>query len=115
MMGVGQLVAAAFPGSSRSGSTILFAMILGAGRPVATEFSFLLGVPTLLAAAGVEALSLVRHGEWHEPMGPLALATLVSLVTAFVVVRWLLGYVRTHNFVGFGLYRIVLGAWLLTR
>lgn len=112
-MGIGQLIAAAFPGASRSGTTILLALLCGSDRAAATEFSFLLGVPTLLAAGGVEVLQTVRHGEWAEPLMPLLMASAVSLVTAFVTVRWLLGFVRNHTFISFGLYRIALGAALL--
>jgi undecaprenyl-diphosphatase len=115
-VGLGQLLAAVFPGTSRSAATILIIMLLGLSRPVATEFSFLVGVPTLLAAGGLETLQALRH-----PTGPptdwglLALGTLVSAVTAFLVVRWLLRWIQTHSFVPFGWYRIALGLVLLTR
>lgn len=112
-MGVAQLLAAVFPGSSRSGSTILLALMLGCGRGAATEFSFLLGVPTLLAAGGLEVLGHVLHGGPAEDWTMLLLATVVAAVTAFATVRWLLGYVRSHSFMLFGLYRIALGSWLL--
>ena len=115
-VGLGQLLAAVFPGTSRSAATIMIAMLLGLTRPVATEFSFLVGVPTLLAAGGLETLHALRH-----PAGPttewglLALGTVVSAVTAFVVVRWLLRWVQTHDFVLFGWYRIALGLVMLAR
>ena len=115
-VGAGQLLAAIFPGTSRSAATILIAMLLGLSRPVATEFSFLVGVPTLLAAGGLETLQALRH-----PAGPptdwalLALGTVVSAVTAFVAVRWLLRWIQTHSFVPFGWYRVALGLVLLTR
>lgn len=112
-MGLGQLVAAVFPGSSRSGSTILAALILGAGRPQATEFSFLLGIPTLLAAGAVQILEAARAGTSHEDWQMVALAAATAAVTAFAVVRWLLGYVRSHSFIAFGIYRIVLGSAML--
>ena len=108
-----QLLAIACPGSSRSGSAILFALALGVSRPAATEFAFLLGVPTLLAAGGKEFLDAVKSGEPHEPWGMILLGCIVSAASAFVVVRWLLGYVRSHRFTGFAIYRIVLGATLL--
>lgn len=113
-VGFAQLVAAVFPGTSRSGATILVALAMGLSRPVAIEFTFLLGVPTLLAAG---ALTLVS--EWRHPTGAgfdwglLALGCAVSAVTAFVAVRWLLRYVQTHTFEGFGWYRIALGAAVL--
>lgn len=108
-----QLLAIACPGSSRSGSAILFALALGVSRPAATEFAFLLGVPTLLAAGGKEFLDAVRSGEPHEPWGLIALGCVVSAASAFVVVKWLLGYVRSHRFTGFAIYRILLGGALL--
>jgi undecaprenyl-diphosphatase len=113
-VGVAQLVAAVFPGTSRSGATILIALVLGLARPVAIEFSFLLGVPTLMAAGALKLFSALRD-PGAEPMnlGLLALGTLVSALTAFASVRWLLRYVQSHTFEGFGWYRIALGAAVL--
>lgn len=108
-----QLLAIACPGSSRSGSAILVALALGVSRPAATEFAFLVGVPTLLAAGGKEWLDAVRSGEPHEPWGLIVLGCAVSAASAFVVVQWLLGYVRSHRFTAFALYRILLGGALL--
>lgn len=112
-VGLAQLVAVSFPGTSRSGVTIIVALVFGLSRPAATEFSFLLGVPTLLAASGYSILSAVRHGEAHEPWSQILLGTAVAAVTAFVVVRWLLHYVRSHTFVPFGWYRVLLGGAIL--
>jgi len=115
-VGLAQLLAAVFPGTSRSAATILIALALGLSRPAATEFSFLVGVPTLLAAGGLETYQALRHpGAAATDWGLLALGTLVSAVTAFLVVRWLLRWIQTHSFVVFGLYRIVLGLAMLTR
>lgn len=108
-----QLLAAYFPGTSRSGSTILVALALGVSRPAATEFSFLLGIPTLLAAGAKETLDALREGTPHEPWAVIGVALVVAAVSAFVVVRWLLGYVRTHTFVPFGWYRVALGVAIL--
>jgi undecaprenyl-diphosphatase len=113
-VGLAQLLAAVFPGTSRSAATIMIAMLLGLARPAATEFSFLVGVPTLLAAGGLETVQALRHStgpptDW----GLLALGTVVSAVTAFVVVRWLLRWVQTHEFSPFGWYRIALGLVML--
>jgi undecaprenyl-diphosphatase len=91
----------------------LFALAMGVSRPAATEFAFLLGVPTLLAAGGKEFIDAVRSGEPHEPWGLIAMGCVVSAASAFVVVKWLLGYVRSHRFTGFAIYRIVLGGALL--
>ncbi len=106
-----QLLAAAFPGTSRSGASIIIALIFGIARPAATEFSFLVGVPTLLAAGGYSLLKSLH--EPHEPWWQIGLGTLVSAITAFIVVRWLLQFVRSHTFVVFGWYRIVLGGLIL--
>lgn len=113
-VGVAQIVAATYSGSSRSGTTILFALALGVARPAATEFSFLLGVPTLLAAGGYKLLKAWKHGELGgENWGLVLLATAVAAVMAFLAVKWLLRFVQTHTFVAFGWYRIVLGAAIL--
>jgi undecaprenyl-diphosphatase len=113
-VGLGQLVAAVFPGASRSGMTILVALMLGLSRPAATEFSFLLGIPTLLSAGGLQIFSALRKPdappvEW----GLLALGSVVGLVTAFVAVKWLLRFVQSHTFEGFGWYRLVLGVLII--
>lgn len=113
-MGAAQILAAVFPGFSRSGSTILIALALGLARPPAAEFSFLLGIPTLLAAAGKESLDALRHPPAYPiDWGMIGLGALVSAVTAFVAVKWLIRYVQSHTFNAFGIYRIVLGAAIL--
>jgi undecaprenyl-diphosphatase len=113
-VGGAQLVAGIFPGASRSGTTILISLILGLARPAATEFSFLLGIPTLLSAGAYEMLSAVRHHQVeNEKWSLVALGTTVAAATAFVAVKWLLRYVQTHTFVVFGWYRLVLGALIL--
>jgi len=115
-VGLAQLVAAVFPGTSRSAATILIALALGLSRPAATEFSFLVGVPTLLAAGAFETYQALRHpGAAATDWGLLALGTLVSAATAFLVVRWLLRWIQTHSFVVFGWYRIALGLAMLTQ
>jgi undecaprenyl-diphosphatase len=112
-MAVGQLLAMVFPGASRSGTTILLALMLGLARPQATEFSFLLGVPTLLAAALKESFDAVRHPPGFPiDWALLGLGVVVSAVTAFLTVRWLLRFVQSHTFEGFGWYRVLLGAAL---
>ena len=109
---IGQLIAAAFPGSSRSGSTIMLAMILGASRVSATEFSFLVGIPTMLAAGSLEVVDHLRKGE-TENWFLLFLAAVIAAVVSFIAVKWLLRYVQSHTFIGFGVYRIVFGLLLL--
>lgn len=109
---IGQLTAAVFPGASRSGATILFALLLGTNRVLATEFSFLVGIPTILAAGAYKIFKALRHGI-HEDWAMLGLATAVAAVVSFIAVKWLLRYVQSHTFVGFGIYRIVVGCALL--
>jgi undecaprenyl-diphosphatase len=114
LVGLAQVVAALFPGTSRSAATIFVAMLAGTGnRSAATEFAFLVGIPTMFAAAGYELLKAMQNGAPHEDWSALAIAFVVSLVTAFVAVKWLLGYIRTHRFTAFAIYRIALGVALL--
>jgi undecaprenyl-diphosphatase len=111
-VGLAQLGAAVFPGTSRSGITILAALALGVNRPLAAEFSFLLGIPTLLAAGALQIYSAHKHGvsiEWGSVMIGFAAAA----VMAFATVKWLLRYVQNHTFIVFGYYRIVLGIVIL--
>jgi undecaprenyl-diphosphatase len=113
--GIAQLIAVVFPGASRSGSTIMLVMALGLSRVAATEFSFLLGLPTLLAAGSKELLDVIKDHTTQQAVhwDMLALGTLSAAISAFVVVRWLLSFVKSHNFNGFALYRILLGGGLL--
>jgi undecaprenyl-diphosphatase len=108
-VGIGQLLAAIFPGLSRSGATILLALVLGLSRPAATEFSFLVGIPTMLAAGGLKIFKAVQAGIQPESWGLVMLGTVVSAVVSFLVVKWLLRYIQTHTFTLFGWYRIALG------
>ena len=110
-----QLVAMAFPGASRSGATILIGVLLGMSRRGAVEFSFLLGVPTLLAAGGYQLASALNDdaAAVGANAGMLALGTVVSAVTAFLAVRWLLGYLERNTFMVFGWYRIAIGIAVL--
>jgi undecaprenyl-diphosphatase len=110
-VGVGQLVAAVFPGASRSGTTIMLSLLLGLSRPAATEFSFLVGIPTMLAAGGLKIFKAVHHPDPlapHENWGLVLLATVIAAVVSFIAVKWLLRYVQTHTFSAFGWYRIAL-------
>jgi undecaprenyl-diphosphatase len=115
LVGLAQVAAAIFPGTSRSAATIFVAMLAGTGqRAAATEFAFLVGIPTMFAATGYELLKTLRSGAAvHEDWSALAVAFVVSAVTAFVAVKWLLGYIRTHRFTPFALYRIAFGLALL--
>jgi undecaprenyl-diphosphatase len=113
-IGAGQLLAVIFPGLSRSGTTIMMALALGIGRRPATEFSFLLGVPTLLSAAALEVMSELKDGKAGDYNWMMILwGAFIAAITAFAAVKWLLKFVQSHTFVGFGWYRIVLGVALL--
>lgn len=110
-VGLGQIIAAVFPGASRSGSTIVLSLILGLNRPLATEFSFLVGIPTMLAAGGLKIFEAFHHSKegapvenWHM----IIISTIVAAIVSFIAVKWLLRYVQTHTFNLFGWYRIVL-------
>jgi len=109
-----QLVAAVFPGTSRSGACVMAALALGVARPAAVEFSFLVGIPTMFAAGGYKLLKAVKTGEtavFAQPSTWVAFA--VATVSAFLCVKWLLRYVQTRDFKPFAWYRLVLAAFLL--
>jgi undecaprenyl-diphosphatase len=108
---LGQLLAGVFPGTSRSGATIMLALLLGLSRPAATEFSFLVGIPTMLAAGGLKIFKALHHPDplaSHENWGLVLLATAIAAIVSFIAVKWLLRYVQTHTFYLFGWYRIAL-------
>ncbi|MDE3072001.1 MAG: undecaprenyl-diphosphate phosphatase [Pseudomonadota bacterium] len=115
LVGIAQMVAGVFPGTSRSAATIFAAMLAGTNnRAAATEFAFLVGIPTMYAATGYELLKVVKGGgAAHEDWSALLVGFVVSAVVAFVAVKWLLGYIRSHRFTPFAIYRIALGAALL--
>lgn len=112
LIGVFQLIAAIFPGTSRSGATIIGALLLGVSRKAAAEFTFFLAVPVM---AGASLLKLVKHGFSFTGMEIAVLLT--GMITAFVVsmiiIRFLMQYIRKHDFTVFGWYRIVLGILVL--
>jgi undecaprenyl-diphosphatase len=113
-VGACQILAAVFPGTSRSASTIFAAMLAGLTvRPAATEFAFLVGIPTMFAATGYELLKVRGHGAEQEDWQALAVGFVVSGVVAFIAVKWLLRYVQSHRFTVFAWYRIALGTALL--
>jgi undecaprenyl-diphosphatase len=114
-VGIGQIVAAVFPGTSRSAATIFAAMLAGmSSRPAAAEFSFLLGIPTMFAATAYEAFDLYRDGKIaDENWFDLGVGFIVSAIVAFIAVKWLLVYVQTHRFTPFAWYRIGFGVLLL--
>jgi undecaprenyl-diphosphatase len=103
---------ALIPGTSRSGATIIGGMLFGLSRPAATEFSFFLAVPTLVAAG---AYDLWKHRELFAPSdaGTFAIGSAAAFLSAFIVVRWLIRYVATHDFRPFAWYRIAFGVAVL--
>jgi undecaprenyl-diphosphatase len=114
-VGIGQLIAIIFPGASRSGTTILVSLILGLTRPAATEFSFLVSIPTMLAAGGLKIIKALHHAQGATPehWGLVVLGTVVAAAVSFAAVKWFLGFIQSHTFEGFGWYRIVLGILIL--
>jgi undecaprenyl-diphosphatase len=115
LVGIAQVVAGVFPGTSRSAATIFVALLFGVtSRAAATEFAFLVGIPTMFAATAYELLDLVRHdGIGGEDWTALGIAFAASAVTAFVAVKWLLRYIQSNRFTAFAIYRFALGAVLL--
>ena len=99
---------AMIPGTSRSGATIIGALLLGLSRPLAAEFSFYLAIPTMF---GATALKLLKNGlaftqmEWSY----LALGSAIAFVVAYMVIKWFMDFIKKRSFASFGLYRIILG------
>lgn len=112
IIGIFQLIAAVFPGTSRSGATIVGALLIGVSRTVATEYTFFLAVPVMF---GASALKLVKFGI-HYSAAEISIL-LVGMVSAFIVsivaIKFLVGYIKKHDFTAFGWYRIVLGAGVI--
>lgn len=114
LVGVAQVIAGIFPGTSRSAATIFGAMFAGTtDRAAATEFAFLVGIPTMYAASVYEVYDQSKIGFMDERWGLLGVAFVTSMVVAFVAVKWLLSFIRTHSFVVFAWYRILFGSALL--
>lgn len=108
IIGICQLIAAIFPGVSRSGSTIIGALVLGVSRTIAAEFTFFMAVPVMLGASLLKILKFgfaFTEGE----LIALIIGMLVSFVTSLVVIKFLMNYIKKHDFKVFGYYRILLG------
>jgi len=126
-IGLCQSLSAIFPGTSRSMSTIASGQLAGMDRPTALEFSFLLSIPTMLAATGYDLLKEIHPGKAVSAAGQqashvvmtsdrwivLAIGFVVSFIVAYGVVEWFLMWVRKHGFTMFAVYRIILGIVLL--
>ena len=112
MIGVFQVIAAVFPGTSRSGATIVGALLIGVSRTVAAEYTFFLAIPVMF---GASLLKTVKFGFdiTSLEMTLLLVGTVVSFVVSLFVLRFLMGYIKKHDFKVFGWYRIVLGIIVL--
>ena len=115
MIGMFQLIAAIFPGTSRSGSTIVGALLLGVSRTVAAEFTFFLAIPVMFGASLLKVVKFLLKGaamganEW----GIMVVGLVVAFAVSLAAIRWLTGFVRRHDFKAFGWYRIALGIVVL--
>ena len=103
------------PGTSRSGSTILGAILIGVGRSAGAEFSFFMAIPTMLGASAIKMLKFLLTGVGITGMeiGVLIVGCVVSFIVSLLVIKGLMDYVRRHSFSAFGIYRIVLGVLVL--
>lgn len=111
IIGVFQLLAAIIPGTSRSGATIIGALIIGVSRGVAAEFTFYLAIPVMFGASLLKIVKSVMHGLQYSPMAvtTLLVGMLVAFIVSLFVIKFLMGYIRKHDFKCFGYYRIALG------
>lgn len=112
IIGLFQLVAAVFPGTSRSGATILGALLIGVSRTVAAEYTFFLAIPVMF---GASALKLLKFGFDYsgEELAILAVGMFSAFAVSVFAIRFLMGYIKKHDFTVFGWYRIVLGALVI--
>lgn len=112
IIGVFQLIAAVFPGTSRSGATIVGALLLGVSREVAAEFTFFLAIPVML---GASLLKLIKFGVVFTSLegAVLIVGIIISFIVSLFVIKFLMDYIKKHDFKVFGWYRIVLGCILL--
>ncbi len=112
LIGVFQVIAAVFPGTSRSGATIVGALLIGVSRKVAAEYTFFLAIPVMF---GASLLKVVKFGFafTSTELLLLGIGTVVSFAVSLFVLRFLMGYIKKHNFKVFGWYRIVLGIVVL--
>ncbi len=112
IIGIFQLIAAIFPGTSRSGATIVGALLIGVSRSVAAEFTFFLAIPVMF---GASLLKLVKFGLSFTTLeaGVLIIGMLVSFFVSIFVIKFLMDYIKKHDFQVFGWYRIVLGILVL--
>lgn len=112
IIGMFQLIAAIFPGTSRSGATIVGALLIGVSRTVAAEYTFFLAVPVM---AGASLLKIMKYGFHYEliEIVYLVLGMAVAFAVSWVVIKFIMSYIKKHDFKVFGWYRIVLGIVVL--
>ena len=112
MIGMFQLIAALFPGTSRSGATIIGGLVIGLSRTVAAEFTFFLAIPVMFGASLMKVMHFGLHFSGYE-LGMLLLGMFTAFLVSVLVIRFLMDYIRKHDFKPFGWYRIVLGILVL--
>lgn len=115
LIGMFQLIAAVFPGTSRSGATIVGALLLGVSRTVAAEFTFFLAIPVMFGASLLKVVKFILSGVAISGMelAILGIGLVVAFVVSIVVIRFLMSYIKKHDFKVFGWYRIILGLLVL--
>lgn len=115
IIGVFQLIAALFPGTSRSGATIVGALLIGVARPVAAEFTFFLAVPVMFGASLLKLVKFFGDGGGFKgnEIAILAVGMLTAFVVSVFVIKFLMEYIKKHDFKVFGWYRIILGALVI--
>ena len=114
MIGVFQVLAL-IPGTSRSGATILGGILIGASRYVAAEFSFFLGIPTMFGASALKIFKFIKNGNFFDLQSTFILLTgmIVSFIVSVLVIKFLMDYIKKHDFSVFGWYRIILGSIII--
>lgn len=112
-IGFFQLIAAIFPGTSRSGATILGALLIGVSRTVAAEYTFFLGIPVMFGASLLKIVKFGFSSFTAENVVVLLTGTIVSFFISLIAIKFLMGYIKKHDFKAFGWYRIILGAIVL--
>ena len=112
LIGIFQLIAAVFPGTSRSGATILGALMIGVSRTVAAEFTFFLAIPVMFGASLLKLFKFSFNFTGAE-LAILLTGMIVAFIVSMFVIRFLMNYIKRHDFKIFGYYRIILGVIVL--
>ncbi len=112
IIGICQLLAAIFPGVSRSGATIIGGLVLGVSRTIAAEFTFFMAIPVMLGASLLKAVKFGFNFQTNELIA-LVVGMLVAFATSLIVIKFLMNYIKKHDFKIFGYYRIILGVIVL--